>query len=1148
MSSSGNPLGLGDSNQRPFRFRDPQQERIYRRLLLVGPGPAAFYQDACQIMATGDQLQSITHLVSHLIREIESSLRDVLDPLMERPEQSSKKGKTENTHEIEIRAVLKGLGIPETDPVALAWLELALRKGQRGLHVRAHRDALARPRPVDGEYRQFWENMQHVLDAILERFESRYLELHAQLDELLAITNPQESDADKLRGQVPNNRVAFGYFFGKLTTAAWLGPLRAAGFFKNPPDPERDLETGSIHFPIWPESQFLARIAPLAPQTVLEIALEVPATMNPHVHDDLADVAIALPAALAVPLVPKAKEWIEAPYHWLLPKKLGDLIEHLAKGGQESAALELAHALLTILPDPKAAASGGATSVIGLEPHFPYDQWDYEQILKKNIPPLVAMAGVSAFSFLCDLLESAVRFSQRPGDDKGSEDYSYIWRPTIEVSNPNSSYGIKDLLVSAVHGAAEQIAIQEPKQVATLVDALERRQYKVFHRIALHLLRKSANANVPLVAERLTKRELFENVGTHREYMLLAKDCFGRLSPTEQQIILDWVSEGPDLDRYKRRREEFTGEPVSDEYAAKYADHWRLERLAPLRGSLLSEWEQRVEGLIGEFGEPEDPGFVASSGEAWVGPTSPDDFATVTTRGVDEVVQYLRTWIPTGQVMSPSPEGLGRELQGVVASNPSRFASSAMQFQELDPTYVRSLLAGLREAAKQERSFPWESVLELCQWIVQQPRNVTIQAGGLMDRDPDWGWARKEIADLLSSGLEAKTAAIPFNLREAVWQALEPLTQDVNPSPEHEAQYGPPNMDAATLSLNTVRGEAMHTVVVYALWVRRSLLKQPDGEELIKKGFAVIPEVQAVLDYHLDTEKEPSLAVRSVYGKWLPQLTLLHKDWVRQQLPRIFPEDANLRKFRDAAWESYIIFQRPYDEVFEILQQEYARAIEYIGTNQTPRGHLGAPDEHLAQHLMILYWRKLVSLDDAADMLARFYIKASVNLRAHAIEYIGHILHNTKGEIEREALDLLRDFFIRRIEAVRNAGGGAEAQELIPFGWWFASRKFDDSWALLQLKEVLALSGWVEADNLVVEQLAALAGIAPLVAVECLSLLSDGDKKGWGMIGWRESVRPLLSQAIRSANETARQAAISFIHRLGARGHLEFADLLSNKS
>src|SRR5829696_7510981 len=67
----------------PFRFRDPRQVRIYRRLQLLGPGPASLFLDACRLMATGQAMLSTTHLVAHCLRDIESALRDVLEPVME---------------------------------------------------------------------------------------------------------------------------------------------------------------------------------------------------------------------------------------------------------------------------------------------------------------------------------------------------------------------------------------------------------------------------------------------------------------------------------------------------------------------------------------------------------------------------------------------------------------------------------------------------------------------------------------------------------------------------------------------------------------------------------------------------------------------------------------------------------------------------------------------------------------------------------------------------------------------------------------------------------------------------------------------------------------------------------------------------------
>lgn len=45
-----------------FRFAAPRQERIHRRLQLVGPGAAAFFRDACALMEAETLLLSTTHV------------------------------------------------------------------------------------------------------------------------------------------------------------------------------------------------------------------------------------------------------------------------------------------------------------------------------------------------------------------------------------------------------------------------------------------------------------------------------------------------------------------------------------------------------------------------------------------------------------------------------------------------------------------------------------------------------------------------------------------------------------------------------------------------------------------------------------------------------------------------------------------------------------------------------------------------------------------------------------------------------------------------------------------------------------------------------------------------------------------------------
>src|SRR5208283_666125 len=104
-----------------------RQARIYDRLeRLVGAGPAGFFFDACRLMEQSPSYQSTTHLVAHLLREIESALRDVLEPVSrwsERPKAA--RGNPKEGQKEEIRCILAALSVPPDDPVAQMWLDLA---------------------------------------------------------------------------------------------------------------------------------------------------------------------------------------------------------------------------------------------------------------------------------------------------------------------------------------------------------------------------------------------------------------------------------------------------------------------------------------------------------------------------------------------------------------------------------------------------------------------------------------------------------------------------------------------------------------------------------------------------------------------------------------------------------------------------------------------------------------------------------------------------------------------------------------------------------------------------------------------------------------------------------------------------------------
>jgi hypothetical protein len=200
------------------------------------------------------------------------------------------------------------------------------------------------------EFCRKFELFESVLGSLIRAFFASLDEL----DEILAASDVIQVDrAVSLLARTGHYR----YFFDKLNDPRWISPLAEKGFFRHPPA-LIPVEGGQyVHIPQWPESRFLARIIRSASEQeqeqLADIACAIPETENASVHQDLAEIALAVPPRLAVRLVPRAKKWVDKFTFFLVPLKLGELAVHLARGGYFKEARDLVRHLLAILPDPR---------------------------------------------------------------------------------------------------------------------------------------------------------------------------------------------------------------------------------------------------------------------------------------------------------------------------------------------------------------------------------------------------------------------------------------------------------------------------------------------------------------------------------------------------------------------------------------------------------------------------------------------------------------------------------------------------------------------------------------------------------------------------------------------------------------------------
>lgn len=918
------------------------------------------------------------------------------------------------------------------------------------------------------------------------------------------------------------------YFFDNLTSPEWIEPLRDAGMFSRPPEPIRNGDL--IQLPAWSASRYLVRMAPLAPEIVAETMRAIPATENGRVLLDLVDAVIAMPGADAAGMAQDAIGWVQAPMLLGLPSRVGELLTRLVEAGATEEALALLAELLRL--DPPESEDTLVGFRWGVQARM--RPWEYQHLIETSLPALLEAADIETLAVLIRVISRVLGKSS----DRDPDYYSWSWRSAIEDHEQNNEREQLVALISAIRDAAEHVLMRQPDELPSILSMLANTGTSLGERLRIHLVRMFAGDASPEFSATMVDASKIGRIDTHHEYWLLLQDRFANLDPSARSRLLDLIETGPSFDG-----------DTSEEDQKRYRDGWVRRYLAAISGDLTEAERKRLDDDSAATDAAWHPEFLTYMTSGFSDSTSPLTADEIGSRSVEEIIEYIATWEPGDSWTGPTPEGLARALASAVVKEPSRFAAEAVQFAVLDSTYVRGFLEGFREVVSDGASIDWHHVLSLATHAVGQADDGINPDRRLQDADSDWSWARSETLRLLAAGLKSGDSAMPPQFRERVWQILAQLAEDPQPDAEYEAEYGGSNMDPTMLSLNTVRGQAFGAILDYMVWVRREMERVED-QDALDDGFDAMPEVRAVLERHLSPEIEPSAAVHSVYGRMLPWLVLVDEAWVRGELPRIFPEEEALTALRDAAWVAYIHYCRVYDSSFEVLRDEYRKAVDRLPAAKTDKRRHEDPNGHLGEHLMIQYWRGKLDLDPG-DLIQKFFQNADDDARAAAFGLIGRSLEDAYGsdkpEAPQELVARLQALWEWRISSLDRTTADTARREIGQFGWWYGSGAFEPAWALPQLASAVRLVGSVEGEHKALKGLVADAGSEPLGAARALEQLVHRDSERWLALGHKGEVRAVLRTVLDAGVPEAREVAINVVHELGTQGFREYRDLLTGR-
>lgn len=489
----------------------------------------------------------------------------------------------------------------------------------------------------------------------------------------------------------------------------------------------------------------------------------------------------------------------------------------------------------------------------------------------------------------------------------------------------------------------------------------------------------------------------------------------------------------------------------------------------------------------------------------------------------DELIDKLKNYVP--------PEiGFGREALAdlvtvLIKNNPGRYLKlSSRIFEETKDRFANSILTAAADTTDSIDEEQIKDVLAMSKlFLAAKPQENED------DDTRDSGWARMSITRLaykLVSQKPNKEEHITVETAKELLDLLLILCRDPDPTVEHEAEYGGDNMDPPTLSVNTTRGEALHSLARMAGWARRN-----NGEDYF------LPKIYQELEWHLDTNNDPSVAIRAVYGQWFPWIWDSNKKWTEVNINKIFSAD----RYGDAAWGAYLTLNQVFNDVFKFLEPVFRQRLVQLEQHKELKNSRFDSRQHFSNHLMVAYWRGLVDLEEGG-IIREFFNTADVHYRAEALRFVG--FEARKGpEVDpviKERLIKLWEYRLKEVEAHPERG----VAELEQFGTWFSAKSFDKQWAISTLLASLKIAGNADPDFMVVERLEELVDEYPVEAMEGLVYMIKGARERWAIDSWRDHTLAILKSAFNSGNDKAKELAVEQANLLVAKGYHMFREAL----
>lgn len=1011
-------------------------------------------------------------------------------------------------------------------------LDRAWRETQRFFQGITHIPDPTKADPDRAEVVSWFGVLEDLLAAQLRAVP--YWSLDEELKEIAGLERPTAADLRRAarlwRGDAELQ------FFETLTSPAWVPLLVEAGFLDTPPAPES--VEGGVRLPFWAVSRYLARVAGAGPAEVMAAIDKLASTDNGRVHADLVEAALKMPAADATKMVPQVMGWLGRRWGSFAAENVVKLVKHLAAQGETDAALKLTSKLasFSVEATPREEPFGPRVNYVTVF----HGDWEYGQAIGELVPTLVAVDGPATVAMLARILAGVLSRERRLRDEEGPEEDSWMWRKAIaDHTQDRLGDDPRHLLISALRDAAVDATDDNPHLSADILGLLHQHDHLLFDRVGMHLVRV---ADAPALADRrrhvLLDRDRFESIKYRNEYYQLARDRFDELDTAGQAVILGWIDEGPDLEDWKTR---YDGTPSEVEMVER-ADYWRYERLYPLATHLDADWQARYQDLQTRFGALVDPDVVGAV-RVWGQPSARYSVADLRAMNADELVETIGSYEPRADVFPPESEhALAMVVSAAVAEEPGHWAPLLAGLSDRLPIReVQAALDGCWQAGRDGKMTDWAAAIALCETALDRAeelrRDPPTDLDQAIDRESERG--RRVHAAVRVVEIAARDGEHPVTpvLRPRMLAVLGRLLRDPDPTSDDDGRHGDEPVHGA---LNGIRSQALDALIAFAQGLH------PDAPYIDRPAMVHMPEIQHLLEVHMDVEREPSPLVRAVYGMRLGHLFFLDEGWTAERLGVIF--DNGRPALAAAAWRGYVMNGYRAPRVLEHVVSAglYDGPVDRLSVapeRDSERHEAREARRQLVEHVGLAWCRDVEGSDKLLD---RMLSKATAEDREQLITWVGlSVLHDREAdELAAAVAPRLPELWGRRLDELGPSGTDLE---LASYGWWYSSGKLAEPEATeLLVRTLKVATGRVTDLHGSLGRAAKVATENPSGACAVLTAIVSGEGRDELRV-FGNRVRELL-EAIVAATDSgtdARAGAGRLVNELGEHGLGDYRDTLA---